>query len=266
MLPAGAVVRDVLQFDYLVPMLQINPTLKPHFEKFFPDGEVYSRVAQYLFKPNAMLEDALKPYAELSSDCLVSMHLRTKKPGTSAPVQQFADIARAVAAARRGNVFVAADADLFEQIQGKLHGREVWWNKVSAAELRGGNKTHAGNPGTELGAIMDLFLLFRCKNVLLTPASSIGGGAAAMARVRPVYANHGEHDDPFKNPWFWKSVTSEPCFVKAAHLHHANTTLAERFRREHPLYVYHSQCHYAPTAIRVPAATWECTETACREW
>ena len=256
----------LLQFDYMLPMFQINPTLKPYFDKFFPDSEVYSRVARYLFKPKPVLLDAMKPYEEASDKCLVGMHLRTKKPGTSAPVEQFAAIARAIAVARPGNIFIAADVDLHKQMQDALPGRGVWWNKGAVEELQKGNTTHAGNPGTELSAMVDLMLLSKCKNVILTPSSSIGGIAAAMAGVAPVYANHGPHTDPYTNPWFWKSVTSEPCFVKAATVHRVNAALAERFRKEHPLFVYHSQCHYDPKAVGVPEHTWDCTTDGCREW
>lgn len=247
-------------------MFQINPTLRPYFAKFFPDGEVYSQVAQYLFLPKPVLQHVMQPYASLSRDCLVGMHLRTKKPGTRAPVGQFAAIARAVTVSRPGNVFVAADADLYKQLQEQLPGREVWWNKAAAAELRSGNKTRAGNPGNELSAMVDLWLLSNCKNIILTPSSSIGGIAAALAGVAPVYANYGRHTEPYTNAWFWRSITSEPCFVKASVLHRTNTTLAQRFKREHPLFVYHSQCHYDPQSVSLPAPTWECTAENCREW
>jgi hypothetical protein len=249
----------------MVPMLQINPTLKPWFDKFFPDSEIYTRVARYLYRPKPVLQEAMKPYEELSNNCLVGMHLRTRKAGTAAPPEQFAAIARAVAIARPGNIFVAADADVFKQVQDNLPGREVWWNKKSVAELQAGNKTHAGNPGTELSAITDLWLLSKCKNVILTPASSMGNLAAAIGGTLPVFANAGPHTDPFINPWFWKALSSEPCFVKAAELQKQNTELAQRFKKEHPLYVYHSQCHYAASAIGYRPASWECTTTDCRE-
>lgn len=264
-LPAGA--RGCcVQFDYMLPMFQINPTLRPYFDKFFPDGEVYSRAAQYLFKPKPVLQAALELYQELSSKCVVGMHLRTRKGGTSAPVELFAAITRAVAVSRPGTVFVAADADVYVRMQQSLPGREVWWNKAAAAELQRGNTTAAGNPGTELSAMVDLWLLSKCKDVILTPSSSIGGLAAALGGVAPVFANHGPHTEPFTNPWFWKSVTSEPCFVKAALVHRVDTALAQRFRREHPLFVYHSQCHWDSKAVGLPDATWECTAANCREW
>ena len=167
---------------------------------------------------------------------------------------------RALAVARPGNMFVAADADVFDELSAALPGRLVWWNEASAEELRSGNTTNAGNPGTELSAILDVMLLSKCQNMILTPSSSIGSVAAALAGVAPVFANHGDHDEPFTNPWFWKSVTTEPCFVKGSNVHKTDTELALRFKKEHPLYVYHSQCHPAS------AATWECTSDNCREY
>jgi hypothetical protein len=261
----------------MLPMLQINPALAPAFAKFFPDGEVFHPLAAHLLRtPRPVLAAALAPYAPLSAACAVGMHLRTKKQGTSAKPEQFAAIARALLprATRSqhgggGNVFVAADeAAAAPAVRAALRaaGVTVWASNSSAAELAAGARTHAGNPGSELGAALDLMLLSACESVILTPASSLGALAAGLAGVRPVYATHGAHTHPFTNPWFWQSMSSEPCFVKAAELHTARGAIAAQFRAEHPLFVHHSQCHFEHASLGLPAPTWQCTPQACREW
>lgn len=250
----------------MLPMFQINPTLRPYFEKFFLDGEVFHRAARHLFQPKPVLQAAMQPYLDQAKDCLIGMHLRTRKHGTAAPVEQFASIARAIAVSRPGGVFVAADAPVFDRMTKLLPGRAVWWTNASAAELQQGRTTHAGNPGTELTAMLDLMLLSRCKNIILTPSSSIGGIAAGIAGVFPVYATHGDHRSPYTNPWFWKTVTSEPCFVKAAEVHKAATPIARKFREEHPLFVHHNQCHFEAATLGFVTPSWECTAASCREW
>lgn len=85
--------------------------------------------------------------------------------------------------------------------------------------------------------------------------TAIYGEACLLLHSHAMHPVYGLHDEPLT------PVTSEPCFVKASIVHRINTELAQRFQREHALYVYHSQCHY-----QVPDPTWDCTQEGCREW
>lgn len=238
-------------YDYDLPLLQINPALKKYFDKFFPDGEVSHPVLKHLLQPAPALQEALQPYLADAQDCALGMHIRTRKYGT-VRVKQFTSIARMLAQGKPGNMFVASDASLFPYVQRGLPGRKVWWSEHTSNALQAAQYTKGSNPGSELSAILDMFLLARCRQLVLTPASSLGAVAAALAGVQPVYANFGKHADPFLNPWFWQSPTSEPCFTKASAWHLSTEPLPSRFRDSHPLYLYHNQCHYMTHLRNVP--------------
>lgn len=253
------------RWDYDLPVLQVNPTLKPYFKKFFPSGDVFHQLSTYLFKPKQYVQDAMEPYAELSANCIAGMHMRTKKAGTSAKVEQFAGIAHAIAGTGSGTVFLAADAKVFDAMQSQLPDHRVWWSKITEEGLN--TTTQAGNPATELSAIVDFLLLSRCKNIILTPSSSIGGIAAGYAGITPVYATHGHHNEPFYNPWFGRALSSEPCLQKGAVLHRIDTALTRLFKQQHPLWMHHNQCHFDPQVMGWRAPDWECAQgQACREY
>lgn len=245
---------DVVRFssiDYDVPLLQINPALEKYFKKFFPAGDVFQQVIKHLFHPSPIVNTAMQPYLKDSQQCLIGMHIRTRKYG-GVRVKQFTSIARMLSQGEEGNVFVASDASLFPYVQKGLPTRHVWWSTFTSTALQSATRTKGANPGTELSAVLDVFLLSKCKHIILTPASSLGSVAAGIAGVLPVYANFGKHTDPFLNPWFWKSVTTEPCFFKACTMHLSNDTLSTNFRDKHPLYLYHNQCHYQSHLRAVP--------------
>lgn len=253
------------RWDYDLPMLQINPALQPFFQKFFPKGDVFYRISSYLMTPKPYVRSLLEPYAHLAANCNVGMHLRTKKPGTSARLERFLAIAKAVAVGGEGSFFLASDARVVFEIARRHRATDnVWWSKLTEEGMNA--TTKAGNPATEISAIVDFLLLSKCKHVVLTAASSFGWVAAGYAGITPVYVIHGPHNDPFFNPWYAKAITSEPCFCKAAIVHRVNSTLAWQFRHEHPLWMHHNQCSYDPKVINWAGPQWECAlGQSCRE-
>jgi hypothetical protein len=237
--------------DYDLPLLQVNPALDKYFRKFFSDGEVFHLVARHLLQPRPQLETVMTPYLPDAQQCLIGMHIRTRKYG-GVRIKQFTSIARMLAQGKDGSVFVASDASLFPHVQRGLPNRHVWWSTLTSEALQSAERTKGANPGNELSAMLDVFLLSKCKHIILTPASSLGAVAAGYAGVKPVFANFGKHTDPFLNPWFWQSTTSEPCFFKAASMHVSTDELSTRFRDKHPMYLYHNQCHYQQHLRQVP--------------
>jgi xyloglucan fucosyltransferase len=252
--PAGSRWPDLIRYssiDYDLPLLQVNPALKPHFRKFFPDGEVFHSAAQFLLRPNPVLQAAMLPYLPDSGRCLVGMHIRTRKYAGVRP-RHFTSIARMLAQGKDGTVFVASDAGLFDRVQAAMPGHRVWWSSHTSNALAAASETRGRNPGSEISAVLDVLLLSKCEQLVLTPASSMGAIAAGFGGVKPVFANFGKHKDPFLNPWFWRSVTSEPCFFKASAMHMDTSAFAATFRNEHPLFLYHNQCHYQQHLRVVP--------------
>jgi hypothetical protein len=232
--------------DYDMPFLQVNPAFQQLFSKYFPDGEVFHSIASYLLSSvTPTVQAALDSYTSTAEECLVGMHMRTKKHAASVGLQpvQLARIAKALAQSHAGNIFIAADqVDVFAAMSGLLPRRDVWWSNLTYTSVATSTTT-GGNPGTEISAIVDLLLLSKCQHIVVTPASSFGAVAAGLAGVAPVYATYGTHKHPFLNTWFWRSVTSEPCCFKLSKNHNLDARLTDVVQQAHPLYYYHNQCH-----------------------
>lgn len=230
--------------DYQIPLLQINRQMGHLFTRFFPDGEVFHAVAKHIFQPSLVVTKAMQPYLERAADCAVGLHMRHRKPieGSSVRTDQFASIALMLAKSKAGTMFLASDVDMFVHMQ-HLLGPQLWWNNLTRTSV---NRTHTrgGNPGTEISAFVDLFLLSKCKAIVVSPASSFGQIAASLAGIRAVYATFGNHEAPFFNTWFWQSVTSEPCMYMAGKINHFGGNMRERLKADYPLYLYQTQCHF----------------------
>lgn len=240
-----AVLLKYKSIDYEMPLLQINRQMGGMFAKFFPDGEVFHAVAGYLFKPAPVVTEAMQPYMDQAKDCAVGLHMRRKKfhsAGNLPQLEQFAKIARMLAVSKAGTVFLASDSDVFNEMQ-QLLGSKLWWSNLTSTSVESIH-TAASNPGTEISAFVDLFILSMCKAVVVSPASSFGYVAAGLAGVRPVSATFGRHEAPFVNPWFWQSVASEPCMFKAGKAHGFGGDMGARLKADYPLYMYHTQCHW----------------------
>jgi hypothetical protein len=229
--------------DYDMPLLQINPEFASFFDKFFPSGEVFHQAAQHLFSLAPAVLQAMSGYLVHAGDCSVGLQMRHKKPYGSEKLQveQFAGIARMLLRQHLGTVHLASDTDNFERMAA-LVGPQLRWSNLTRADLN--MSTAARNPGTELSAFVDIFLLARCKAIVVTPASSFGAMAAAIAGVKPVYATYGRHAAPFINPWFWQSVTSEPCMFKASKTMDFGGEVAARLKEKYPFYMFQMQCHH----------------------
>lgn len=248
--PRNATIMWYSSSDYDVPLLQINPTLEQHMKQLLPSGDFFHEVAKFLFRPSASVYAALEPYKALSDQCTVGIHLRSKKPvPQSGPkdylkLDQFAKVAAGLAGNSPGSVFIASDSDNFQQVAEMLPGRRVWWSKESQDSIN--NFGAAGtNPGSDLSAMVDIMLLSRCKHIMLTAGSSFGTMAAGLANTKAVHVLRGDHEPPFYNPWFWVSITSEPCMWKAGRILTSwmSQEVREALRQKFPAFLYHEQCN-----------------------
>lgn len=235
---AAAVIMTYMSDDYELPLLQTNPAYQETLSRLFPAGDIFHQVAIQLFSMNHVVQQAAAPYADLAGQCLVGMHIRTKKPQIandrvlSEVCQQYAGVASGLAQQLPGTIFVAADTDIFKNISMLLPGRSVWWSNLTQSSV-GDNLAASGNPGTDISAMVDLHLLAQCSSIIVTAGSTFGPVAAAMANVVPVYAILGAHSDAFHSPWFWKALSSEPFFYKARIMQKKHP-LALQFEQAHP--------------------------------
>lgn len=254
-LPNTSTSRTVMVYeswDYDVPLLQVNPALRDHLQVLFPAGNVFYVVSKYLLRPTPLVQQAVAAYQHSARSCLVGMHMRTKKPypleGRATlptfPVQLFAGVAQAIAQHQPGSIFVAADDDVFTTVADGLPQRHVWWSTLTQTSVLNNSATGA-NPGTDLSAVVDMLLLAQCKHLVITSGSTFGFVAAGLADVKPTVIAPYKHDRPFDEPWFWGSVTSEPCMygVGQGSLHKMPEDVQRALNASHPLYMFHNQCH-----------------------
>jgi xyloglucan fucosyltransferase len=247
-----AAAAKILQYstnDYELPMLQVNPGYELFLQQLVPSGSMFHAIAQHAFQPTAAVLEALQPYQDLAGNCLLGLQVRSLKPmqgsmGSYVQLEQYVHVARSIAQQQLGSVFVAADTNLFGDLARMLPERQVWWSNLTQATIESVT-TAGGNPGSDVSAMVDLLLLSRCKHIAVTAGSSFGQVAAAWGDVKPVIVTRGPHEQPFYAPWFWASVTSEPCMWKVSHLFDTGIKddMRQLFVAKHPLSLYHQQCH-----------------------
>eukprot|EP00775_Hariotina_reticulata_P007279 gene7279-7492_t len=201
----------LISWDYDVPWLQINDDYAATIKHLFPKGEVFHELSKLLLRaPKPLLAAALARYAKLRSACSVGMHLRTARlhvqnviVSERAFVAQVAGIATGLSEQTPGSLVLASDSKkVFPLMVKAMPGRLLWWNNTTMEVLAAKKHTSAGNPGTELTAVMDMLLLSSCKRLVLTPASSFGYVAAGLAGTHGVFATLGTHKQPFFNTWY----------------------------------------------------------------
>jgi len=202
--------------DYQVPLFQRNPTYKFLMGQLFPDGAVFHRLFNSFFRPKPGIQKEIDKFArERFREYTLGIQLRVGK----IPVEKkhFCDLAKALlkqkgADPNTTSIFVASDA------------RDTVWNMITACLPQynvswrpdmPGPHTAAGNPGTEEGGLIDMFLLSKCNDIIITHSSSYGTTAAAISDVIPysttyaVYCNKNWKVQPI---YFYQPLNSEPCF------------------------------------------------------
>ena len=239
--------------DYLGALLQSNRHYNRFFRKYFPRGDVFHPLSHYLLHLSAPLERRAQDVVQRRfSAHTIGIQMRLLKSdfafftGWKPPpsVEAYCSAAKAVSAAsdsaEDARYFVTADDPAAYAEVARILGPE----KViyGANRREAGNLTVAGNPGTEGSAVLDLRLLSMCSDVVISSGSSFGGVAAAWGGMIPVYMVYGEHAD-LKNPYFWRALSSEPCFFGArAFLAQANSDVVTDFKRT-GFWLQYTQCH-----------------------
>jgi hypothetical protein len=248
---ADVTLLEYTSYDYDMPLLQVNPALQATLQKLFPGGNIFHEVATRLFSFSQLVQRTAAQYGPLADQCRVGIQMRFRKQEHKAkpvPIKDFttqvAGIAKSAAGGAPGNVFVAADVAVYDHLAALLPGRTVWWSNESQASITNDNKL--GNPGSDLSAFVDIYLLTKCQQLVCSASSTFGSVAAAYADMAPVYAIKAPHDKPFYKPYFWKGLTSEPQMYKAGRrfrneLSEANVAL---LAAHHTYWVQLQQWHF----------------------
>lgn len=104
-------------------------------------------------------------------------------------------------------------------------------------------ETGAVNPGTVHSALVDMALLSRCDDLVVTLASSFGWVAAAWGGLAPVQMVFGAHASS-QNPYWYRALNSEPCFWEARVFVRALDGAAAARFRGNPFWMQYTQCHH----------------------
>lgn len=219
--------------DYSMFLLQMNP----HYDSFFShflDGVIFRRIARAVFRPSVAIRREIEKFmaAKFGPHGVIGLQMRSLK--VQLDPSNFYDVAR-ILSRKEQTVFLASDAAyLYNHTRTALLDRSVVWTENGV----GCNTTASviRNPGTELSGLVDLFLLSKCSDLIITYSSSFGYVAAALAGIKPVYVlprKDNEHGH-----YFFRAISSEPCFFRMRSLS------AMRTLQMHPLWIQHVQCHF----------------------
>ena len=140
----------------------------------------------------------------------------------------------------RVKYFVTSDSPaVYAEVARLLGADSVYFG----ASNFGSHATGAGNPGTEFSAAIDLNLLRHCQDLIITAGSSFGYVAAGLGGISPTHLLYGNHAN-IQNPYYWRSLSSEPCFWGARDfVAHAPAEVVSGFKESNSLWIQHVQCH-----------------------
>jgi hypothetical protein len=244
--PVNATIRAYSSIDYDAPMLQMSPTVGKRLRQLVPAGNIFHEVSKFLLRPTTLLSTAVERYQGQYKDCLVGMHVRTRKPypgeeaGYIVP-QNYASAARSISSGVAGSVFLASDGPVFQEIASLLPERQVWWTNETQTSITTANGV--GNPGSDLSAFMDIIVLSHCKFIVLTSGSSFAPVAAGLSDTHPMYVVRGQHAQPFYSPRWWVAPTSEPCMWQGSRIYGTDVLNAtKQVLQLHPLLSFFEQC------------------------
>ena len=245
----GPNIVEYMSGDYHIPILESNPHLRDFFDDYFPGGEVYSKFWRYIFKPSRQVGIAVRnTLSPFTAHYVIGVQIRTVKglelgfKGFDAT--DFFNISMLLARSERvhgkARFFIASDSrSLYLDATSHLGSSAFWVNSKNI----GASRTSAGNPGTEFSGIVDLFVLSRCDDLVISYASSYGWLAAALAGKFPIYIYPKMDKGPkhFVAPKFYRALTSEPCMWAASEIFQAGNN-AQKAKLYSAIYV-HTQCH-----------------------
>jgi len=225
---AQCLISCTLQGDYVVPPLTSNPHYSDFFDSYTTKLNVFTLVANLMWKPSPAVQTALDNMtSQLSAyKYKIAMHITTErwKAEEKFPYAEFCDLAKSLAVTSGHKkeqvvVFVSAD-ELNESIpllEKCLKPYKLVYTPVAEATAVG------GNPEMDLRALVDMFVMSKCDEVICTSGSSFGQVAAGFGSIVPWHVVPG-------NPAsFYKQMNSEPCMDMSKTWHRIEGEKMESF-------------------------------------
>jgi len=206
--------------DYAAPALLLNPHYKEFFQNYTTNYNLFNFVANQMWKPAPAVQVEIdNVYANISEfKYKIGLHIRKYKWKAFAnnfPYRVFCDLANSLAVTsgyRSEEVVIFAGADnpreSFPILEKCLYPHRMVHSPIAEG------KTVGGNPGTDFSAIVDLFLLSKCDDVISTIGSSFSEVAAGFGGITPWHVLGGDYSST-TNPPYYKQINSEPCMYKS---------------------------------------------------
>jgi len=236
--------------DYMTPALAANPHYKEFFDNYTTNHDAFNFIANQMWKPSqaAQVEiDKILPDL-LQYEYKIGIHTRRLKWRTivnNFPYQEFCDLANGLAATsglRENQIVIFAGADDPKEalpfIEKCVYPYKFIHSPIST------NRSIAGNPGSDLSAIIDLFLLSRCDEIISTIGSSFSEVAAGIGKITPWHILPGNHSNTY-NPAYYKQLNSEPCMYNARRWRRQEGDNMKLFMKN-GMWRQYEQCHPDP--------------------
>jgi len=123
----------------------------------------------------------------------------------------------------------------------------LWQYKVTYLPDPG--RTIGGNPGSEAGGLVDLFLLAKCNDLIITHSSSYGTTAAAMSNIIPYSSTYpitakSNQSIAVQPIYFYQPFNSEPCMYYCKRIVKDFGEPYVGLLKEDGLWLQYCQCHY----------------------
>eukprot|EP00884_Botryococcus_braunii_P020938 jgi/Botrbrau1/7528/Bobra.0019s0016.1 len=242
--------------DYPLGHVQANPNLKEFMEIYFEGRDPFFELSKFFVRPNDfVIRSVQNAENNLFRQHMIGMHLRRLKglAEISPKVKDYGLLADAIQRQHgwdneKTGIFVSSDVpSVIEELSSSFPDKNfIYMEKNMSKGLQ-----PSGNPGTIFDAFVDLFLLSKCDEIILTFGSSFGSTAAGLAGVNPYVMLYGGvllgDGNIRKEPrpgFFYHAYTSEPCCWSCSGIwRKPNSTHAQVWARSH-LWLHHSQCHW----------------------
>ncbi|CAG8726132.1 19469_t:CDS:1, partial [Racocetra fulgida] len=188
-------ILNVHTWDYACAPIMSNPNHKEWINEIIPDYKVFTVISQKLLRLKSDIQNQVENFmTNHFGEYNIGIHLRVRKStrktkGWIIPIDHYCRVVETllIGIKKKVSIFIAADENksrdtLISYIQNSLNSEQqrlvkiVYVNNNMSIKNK---QTH--NPGTELGALIDMKLLSLCDDLILTFGSTFGFVAAGWS-------------------------------------------------------------------------------------
>ncbi|CAG8607002.1 6862_t:CDS:1 [Scutellospora calospora] len=252
-------------WDYICAPITSNPHYKEWFDKIIPDYRVFKTISLKLLRVHPNIRKQIDTFADKNfNEYNIGIHLREIKSLANSiqPIEHYSQAVKMLLLGRKKtniSIFVAADNNIGRKQIVKSLRKEFNSNSDNSIKIiyTKDNMNLANpvsrNPGSEVGALIDMQLLSLCDDLVITYGSSFGFIAAGWSNktshhrgpfvIMPITDSR---DDLWilDKVWVWGAVSNEPCMYSSKLLIINEDEETVEIFKTNPLWMHYSQCHW----------------------